>query len=151
MSDSLGKKLKALRSARMSQDEMAALSGIPRTTIQRIEKGESHDVRDIEAIAKVLEISPAELWIDPKSAREKALRTIAFPDLETKPLSKLSAGAIQGDLSAKDCALILLEFEKVSPGRRAIALAWLFDDEDLLPDDSAPELAVFLHETEKSS
>lgn len=121
MSDSIGKKLKALRSERLSQDEMAALSGVPRTTIQRIERGESHDIRDIEAISKVLGVSPAILW---KSG----------PGVES---SALSPSAIPGPLSASDCAVILARLSEVGPERRAAALAILFDDSSLAPESLA--------------
>ncbi len=126
MSDSIGKKLKALRSPRMSQDEMAALSGIPRTTIQRIERGESHDMRDIEAICKVLKMSPAELWDSPRGAS----------------IPRLSDRIIEDGPTVRDAALILLRLGEVSPERRAVALAFLMDDPSLVPDDA--EHAPFL-------
>lgn len=89
MSNSIGKRLKELRDARMSQEEMARLSGVPRTTIQRIESGRSHDYRDIEAIMTVLGLSPAVLWQTP---------------IKEMPLSP---SAVDGPLLASDAAILL--------------------------------------------
>lgn len=110
--NSVGKKLKELREARLSQDEMAQLSGVPRTTIQRIEAGKSHDYRDIEAITKVLGTTPAALWEAPA------------------PAPALSADFALNPTAA-DAAAVLAEFLRASPGRRSFAMSILFDDSSL--------------------
>lgn len=47
----------------------------------------------------------------------------------------VSASAVKGPLTVKDCAVILSRFADISPERRAFVLAVLFDDESLIPDE----------------
>lgn len=118
----------------VSQRSLAESAGVGVSTLHDIETGKSSPRIDtLEALCSVLNLTPTELWGEPRAS------------------VALSPSAIPGPPSYSDCAVILMRLEKVTPGRRAIVLAWLFDDEDLLPEDSAPELAGFLHETEKSS
>jgi transcriptional regulator with XRE-family HTH domain len=113
--NSVAKRIKQMRSARMSQDEMAELSGIPRATIQRIEAGRSHDYRTIEAIMSVLGFTPSVLWDD-----------------HQKPSNALSkTAALSPD--AADVTALLNRFMKVTGETRAVVLAILFDDPALAP------------------
>ena len=128
----IGSKIKALRKAKMSQEEMERLSGVPRATLQRIEAGNSRDYRDIEAIMNVLGITPAILWDPPKAS------------------ASLSPSAIPGPLSASDGAVILAELAKISPDQRAFLLAILFRDEKLFLGDMPEILAEALRVVRKA-
>lgn len=46
----------------------------------------------------------------------------------------VSASAIKGPLTVKDCAVILSQLADISPERRALVLAILFDDASVIPD-----------------
>lgn len=60
----LGEKIKHFRKLRkLTQSELAEITGIPRSTIQKYESGQIHNVSvsTIEVIANALETSPADL------------------------------------------------------------------------------------------
>ena len=76
-----------------------------------------------------------------------ALRSSGFhPAYEFNPAKPydLSPSAVHGPLSAADYAAAIVRLARISPERRAVVLAFLFDDPSLLPDDVEPELALTL-------
>lgn len=101
-----------------TQSDLAEISGVPFRTIQKIESGESAPRFDtIRPLALALGITTEELWGNPK------------------PSLALSSSAIQAPL-ASDVVSVGERLLSVSPRRRAIVLAFLFDDPALLPVDS---------------
>lgn len=103
----------------LTQRELSEKTGIPFRTLQDIE-WEKGDPRysNIKKLAEVLEIGQPD-------------KTAA---------GSLSSTAIPGPLTAADAAVILARLAGISPERRAMALAIVFDDSTLVPDISLDEL-----------
>ena len=115
-----------LKTARLrrgfSQERLANHSGVSARSIQEIESGRAKpSVSTLQALADTLKMPLAEL-IGP-SEHEPSSPSLA--------LSK----TVVTDPSAADVVAIGAQLLSVSPQRRAIALAWLFDDPSLLPED----------------
>lgn len=115
--EELGKLIRDRRKAQaLSLHELAERSGVSYNTLQQIESGKSNPRTDtLEAIFKVLNITASDAFGDPNPSR------------------RLSPSAIPGPLSATDAAAILVQLSNVSPERRAVVLAILFDDSSLVP------------------
>ena len=101
-----------------TQSKLAKACGVPFRTIQKIEAGETAPRFDtIRPLALALGITTEDLWG------------------QAKPSLALSASAIEAPL-ASDVLAVGERILAVSQRRRAIVLAFLFDDPTLLPVDS---------------
>lgn len=130
MVNEIGSKIKRLRKERgLTQGDLADRSGVSFRAIQDIELGKRSPRSDtVEMLAQALGVQPGEL-------------------LSTNGPSShsLSATVIQGPLTASDFASVIQRLADVSPDRRALALAILFDDAALIPASlSDPRLLSLL-------
>lgn len=110
--EDLGKLIRDRRKALgLSIQELAEGSGVSYGALQSIESGKSNPRTDtLEAIFGVLNITAADAFGEPS------------------PSKALSPLAVSGTLTASDFALVIQRLADVSPERRALALAILFDD-----------------------
>lgn len=130
MAKEIGDKIRRFRKERgLTQSDLADRSGVSFRAIQNIEAGERTPRSDtVEMIAQALGVQPGELL----SSTEPSSRS-------------LSTTAIHGPLTASDFASVIQRLADVSPDRRALALAILFDDPALIPDSlSDPRLLSLL-------
>lgn len=110
------------KALRLTQSELAERSGLSFAVIQTLESGKTDPRRKtLEAVAAGLDMSVAELMEPSLSKNEHAARG-------------LSPYAITGPVTVKDGALILSQIADISPERRALVLAILFDDAHVIPD-----------------
>lgn len=130
MVNEIGSKIKRLRKERgLTQGDLADRSGVSFRAIQDIELGKRSPRSDtVEMLAQALGVQPGELLSS------------------TEPSShSLSTTIIQGPLTASDFASVIQRLADVSPDRRALALAILFDDASLIPESlSDPRLLSLL-------
>lgn len=123
ISNSLSDRIRLRRKAlRLTQSELAERSGLSFAVIQTLESGKTDPRRKtLEAVAAGLDISIAELLGPEPAPTDKA------------PTS-LSSSAVTGPITIKDGALILSQLADISPERRALVLAILFDDSSVIPE-----------------
>ena len=130
MAKEIGEKIRRIRKERgLTQGDLADRSGVSFRSIQDIEASKRTPRSDtLEMLAQALGVQPGELLSS------------------TEPSShSLSTTVIQGPLTASDFASVIQRLADVSPERRALALAILFDDVSLIPDSlSDPRLLSLL-------
>lgn len=119
MTENLGQKIRLRRKERgLTQEELADLSGVSFRAIQKIEDGTSvPKVDTLTLLCQALGISIGEI--------------VAF---DTERARGLSPYAVTGPVTVKDGALILSQIADISPERRALILAILFDDASVIPE-----------------
>lgn len=117
----VAKKIMELRKAHgFSQERLAELADVPRRTLQNIESGEtsSPGIENLVPIAEALEVSISVLVGEKKIIpRELLGRVIESPDFED-PL--------------RVAALLLEQFAAAPPRLRAVVLAYLFQDFEVM-------------------
>lgn len=134
---------------RLKQKDLADLIGVSVSYASQIESGEiGFRAETLEKVAAALGVEPFELLVPklkpppPEVVRERVLFQAAHPDT-TEP-TPIKPSATLSPLCSKaptvdDVAAMVTRFAKVSPARRSVALAILFDDASL-----APEVEAFL-------
>lgn len=119
--ESLGEKIAKLRKSRhFSQDRLAEVADVPRRTLQNIESGETESpgIDNLIPIAVALEVSLGELVGEKKLIpRELIARAIESPE---------------SDDSLRVASLLLQQFEAAPPRLRAVVLAYLFQDFEIM-------------------
>jgi transcriptional regulator with XRE-family HTH domain len=133
-----------------TQQWLSERTGIKQSAISRLLSGDNlPSLETLMALARGLDIEPNDLLLpvfqpDRDVMREKALREMAFPANDAPgPSMALSPSAIPAPL-ASDVVAVASQILSISPRRRAIVLAWLFDDTSLLPEDDSAQLDLLL-------
>lgn len=103
----------------LSQADLARNSGLPLRTVQDFESGKREPrFSTLIALGKALNVRPIDLW----GGTEKP-----------------AAGAVHGQFSAEDVALIFARLQTATPSQKAMILTILFQDPGYLDDFEVPE------------
>ena len=119
MSKKFGDRLRSIRlTAGKKQREIADQADISLRYYQKIEAGESFPgIDNLNAIASALECTVADLYIDQEHIKRLALKELAMPKIN-----------FEDDLTFDQAASLVSKFSSLSPLRKKVVLAVIYED-----------------------